>query len=155
METKLILSGFTSCVELTEALAAEFARDLAKRGERDAFLAMYGDLGAGKTAFVRGLASVLAPGARVCSPTFALVNEYRGKDYTLCHFDMYRITSEDDLYSIGFYDYADCIIVTEWSENIPYALPNHYYRIEITKPEREDTEGDNQKRMIVIEERMS
>ena len=134
-------------VEQTESAAATFARWLADRGEKHAFLAMYGDLGAGKTAFVRGLASVLTPGARVCSPTFALVNEYRGGEYTLCHFDMYRITSEDDLYSIGFYDYEDCIIAAEWCENIPYALPTHYYRIEITK----DLQNEHVRRIRIEE----
>ena len=71
-------------------------------------MALYGDLGAGKTAFVRGFASILAPGVAVHSPTFALVNEYRAPEHPpLFHFDMYRIGSEDELYSMGYEDYLD------------------------------------------------
>ena len=98
------------------------------------FIALYGDLGVGKTAFVRGLASVIAPNSIVRSPTFALVNEYRASKSSLFHFDMYRIEDEDELYSIGFYDYLDRgICVVEWSENIPYALPERYLKVEISK----------------------
>ena len=79
----------------------------------------FGNLGSGKTAFVRGVASVLCKGAHVSSPTYAIVNEYRG-DIPVFHFDMYRISDEGELYSIGFYDYMDedAILVIEWSENI-------------------------------------
>ena len=113
----------------TERIGREFAALL----PLDAFVAMYGDLGAGKTAFVRGMASELVPDATVTSPTYTLVNEYRGKDRLFCHFDMYRISDEDDLYSIGFYDYADCVIAAEWCEKIPFALPDAYYSVTITK----------------------
>ena len=112
------------------------------------FVALYGDLGVGKTAFVRGFASVLSPTSAVRSPTFALVNEYRGGARPLFHFDMYRIESEDDLYSIGFDDYLDRgICLTEWSENIPYALPEEYFRVTI---EKTDAEHPDQ-RTITIE----
>ena len=99
------------------------------------FVALYGDLGVGKTAFVRGFTAEIAPRARVKSPTFALVNEYRGDRLSVFHFDMYRIESEDELYAIGFYDYWDRrgICLTEWSEKIPYALPDAYVRVEIQK----------------------
>ena len=98
------------------------------------FVALFGDLGAGKTAFVRGLASVIAPGAKIKSPTFAIVHEYRGK-LPLFHFDMYRIKDADELYAVGFYDYFSRggIIVTEWSENIVSSLPDEYIKITITK----------------------
>lgn len=99
------------------------------------FVALYGDLGAGKTAFVRGFASVLAPGVAVRSPTFALVNEYHvpGRP-RLFHFDMYRIGSEDELYSMGYEDYLDRgICLCEWSENIPYALPEARVEVHIMK----------------------
>ena len=102
--------------------------------EENCFLAFYGDLGVGKTAFIRGLASVIAPGIPVTSPTFALMNEYKGEKGTICHFDMYRITSDDDLYSIGFYDLTGVIIAAEWCENIPYALPAHYLEVKIGIP---------------------
>lgn len=96
-------------------------------------VALYGDLGAGKTCFVRGMADVLTPGAPVKSPTYTVVNEYPGNP-SLFHFDMYRIESEDDLYSIGFEDYPERgISVIEWSEKIPYALPSEYIRVTIDK----------------------
>ena len=108
------------------------------------FVAMYGDLGAGKTAFVRGVASVIAPDYDVSSPTYTIVNEYGDDEKKLCHFDMYRIDSEDDLESIGFYDYTDCIIIAEWSEKIPFALPDTYYTVSIEKVSETD-------RLITIE----
>ncbi len=126
--------------EMTQDIAADFAKRL-KHGD---FVAMYGDLGVGKTAFVRGMGQILVPTADVHSPTYAIVNEYRDNNTCLCHFDMYRIHDEDDLYSIGFYDYTDCIIVAEWCENIPFALPDSYYRVEILKK-------DVDKRQISIE----
>ena len=106
---------------------------LASQLKGNEFVAMYGDLGAGKTAFVSGLASVIAPEYDVSSPTYTIVNEYGEGNGRLCHFDMYRIDSEDDLESIGFYDYTDCIRIVEWSENIPYALPESYYSVTIEK----------------------
>ena len=143
----------TSSTEQTEKIASDFAKYLLDEGKTDAFLAMYGDLGAGKTAFVRGLGAVIAPTCAVSSPTYAIVNEYRGDEVTLCHFDMYRITSEDDLLGIGFYDYEDCIIAAEWCENIPYALPDSYYRIDIRKvPSTDPTVFDSGERIITIEE---
>ena len=81
----------------------------------------------GKTAFVRGLSAGMKLKGEVCSPTFSLVNEYRSDATTLYHFDMYRITSMDDLYSTGFFDYldTDAVLAVEWSENITYALPEN------------------------------
>ena len=116
--------------EQTEALGAEFARRI--KDQTDAFLWLKGDLGAGKTAFVRGMARELCPGARVCSPTYTVMRMYQGAKTTLYHFDMYRITSEEDLESVGFYD-CEGIIAAEWCENTPYALPEKYYLAEIEK----------------------
>lgn len=121
--------------EETEAVGAALARLMESGGSLPTFIAMYGDLGVGKTAFVRGLASVMAPGRAVRSPTFSLVNEYRvaGKK-PLFHFDMYRIDSEDDLWSIGFEDYPDAgVCVAEWCEKIPFALPEVYLEVRIIK----------------------
>ena len=132
----------THSPEETEAIGAALAHVMESDRKAPAFIAMYGDLGVGKTAFVRGLASVLAPGRAVRSPTFALVNEYRvaGKR-PLFHFDMYRIESEDDLVSIGFEDYPDAgICVAEWCENIPFALPERFIEVRIEKcPPETDT----------------
>ena len=127
---------------MTEDIAAELANEL-RKGD---FVAMYGDLGVGKTAFVRGLARVLCPEASVKSPTYTVVNEYKGKECKLFHFDVYRIEDDDDLYSIGFYDYIKRgISVCEWSENIPYAIPEDAYKVSIERvPE------DTEKRKITI-----
>ena len=126
----------TNSPEETENVGLELAKMLANDLSLPSFVALYGDLGVGKTAFVRGFARVFSPSALVRSPTFALVNEYPTKsDRRVFHFDMYRITDEDDLYSIGYYDYLEdgSICLVEWSENIPYAIPDEHIRVEITK----------------------
>ena len=92
---------------------------------------MFGGLGAGKTAFTRGLARGLGIEDGVSSPTFALVHEYEGK-FDLYHFDMYRINTFDDLYTTGFFDYMDNgVMIIEWSENIENALPENCIKIYI------------------------
>ena len=112
--------------EDTESIAGELAKKLVS-GD---FIAFFGGLGMGKTNFVRGLASVLCPDVRVTSPTFALVNEYIGK-LNIYHFDMYRITDSDDLYSTGFYEYLERpgIVAAEWCEMIPEDLPENRYNV--------------------------
>lgn len=127
----------------TEKLGAELAEEILANAALPRFVALFGDLGVGKTAFVRGFTSAIAPQARVKSPTFALVNEYRGQTLSVFHFDMYRIEDEDELYSIGFYDYADRrgVCLTEWSENIEYALPEQYIRVEISKNDASNTDS--------------
>ncbi len=126
----------TNSPEETESVGFELAKELENDPSLPPFIALYGDLGVGKTAFVRGFTKVFSPNALVRSPTFALVNEYPSKSgRRVFHFDMYRITDEDDLYSIGYYDYLDdgSICLVEWSENIPYAIPEEHIRVEITK----------------------
>ena len=97
----------------------------------------YGDLGAGKTAFTRGMGSILCPDADVCSPTYSVINEYKKNGKTvMCHVDAYRITDDDDLYSTGFYDcldYENCVTAIEWSENIPFAIPDDAIKVTIEK----------------------
>ena len=128
-----LFTRITASPAETEAVGAAVAVQLAD-GTLPPFVALYGDLGVGKTALTRGLASVLAPGALVRSPTFALVNEYRAGKTPLFHFDMYRVEGEDDLESIGYWDYLDRgICVVEWSEKIPFALPDRYLRVTIEK----------------------
>ena len=100
-------------------------------------IALFGDLGAGKTAFTRGLCEALGI-FEVSSPTFAIINEYEGR-FPVYHFDMYRITTPDDLYSTGFYDYLDNgVLVIEWSENIESLLDESAIRITITKTDDEN-----------------
>ncbi len=119
-----ILSHNTAETESAGALLAVSVKN-------NDFVALYGDLGAGKTAFVRGFASVAAPSAEVGSPSYGFVNEYEGTSYKICHFDMYRVESDDDLYSVGFYDYDNCVILAEWCEKTPQILPNKYYKVKI------------------------
>lgn len=98
------------------------------------FIALRGDLGAGKTEFVRGFASVASPGSSVKSPTYALVNEYKKGTTPIFHFDIYRLVDEDDLYSTGYFDYLDRgICMVEWFENIPECLPDEYFEVCIDK----------------------
>lgn len=115
----------------TEAIAGEIAKEL----HPGSVLALYGDLGAGKTAFARGLVKALCPECLplVHSPTFAIVNEYRGEQVTVYHFDLYRLKDEDDLYSTGFFEclVGDGIVVTEWSENFPEVFPEGTLRLKL------------------------
>ena len=89
-------------------------------------LAFRGDLGAGKTAFTRGLAKGLGCDERVTSPTYTIVNEYLSGRLPLFHFDMYRLESADDLWDIGWEDYLDRggVCAVEWSENVDDAMEN-------------------------------
>jgi tRNA threonylcarbamoyladenosine biosynthesis protein TsaE len=133
---------YTTCAEQTEQCGASLAEYLLKDATLPRFVALFGDLGVGKTAFVRGFASVVTPGAAVRSPTFSLVNEYRARPLSLFHFDMYRIESEDDLLSIGFDDYLmrDGFCLTEWSENILEFIPDESVRVTIEKDDAENTD---------------
>lgn len=125
-ETELfkILSHNTAETESAGALLASVVQG-------DDFIALYGELGAGKTAFVRGFVRVLAPEENVSSPSYAIINEYNGKKNRIVHADVYRITSDDDLYSSGFYDYENCITLVEWCEKTPQILPRVYYKVRI------------------------
>lgn len=97
-------------------------------------VAMYGDLGAGKTAFVRGMAQGMGVDARVNSPTFTIVNEYKSQR-ELFHFDMYRLGTSDELFDIGWEDYLarGGVCVTEWSENVEDAFDGSEIRVTINK----------------------
>ncbi len=112
----------------TEALAERFAAALSP----GAVVAFTGPMGMGKTAFTRGLVRGLGGRDEVSSPTFALMHEY-GAKCPVYHFDMYRVTTWDDLYSTGFFDYLESggILVVEWSENIENALPKDAVRVDI------------------------
>jgi tRNA threonylcarbamoyladenosine biosynthesis protein TsaE len=122
--TKLV----SHSVEETEAIGQLISKSL--KGTE--IIALYGGLGAGKTAFTRGIVTGLGMEDCVSSPTFSIVNEYLG-DIPVYHFDMYRIDSWDDLYSIGFFEYIDNgVLIIEWSENIEGALPDDYIKISIS-----------------------
>ncbi|MBR6564771.1 MAG: tRNA (adenosine(37)-N6)-threonylcarbamoyltransferase complex ATPase subunit type 1 TsaE [Clostridia bacterium] len=98
-------------------------------------IAFKGGLGMGKTCFTRGLAWGLGSTDQVTSPTFALVNEYLSGRIPLYHFDMYRISGWEDLYSTGFFDYIDegAVLACEWSENIENALPENTIFVEFNR----------------------
>ena len=125
----------TMSPEETEQIGEQMGQAL--RGTE--VIAFEGGLGMGKTAFVRGLARGLGSCAEVSSPTFALVHQYGGGRAELYHFDMYRVSGWDDLYSTGFFDYLDTgVLAIEWSENIDGALPESVIRIVITRGERDN-----------------
>ena len=126
----------TTSIKQTEE-AGEY---LGKFLKESSVVALFGDLGAGKTAFTRGLVRGYGINCRVFSPTFAIVNEYKENSKTVYHFDMYRITGTEDLYSTGYFDYLDtrAVIVIEWSENIVDVLPDDCIRVYIEKTDDEN-----------------
>ena len=152
MEQEPLLRGRvveTASPEETEAAGRALGEAVCRRigsGTPPPFIALRGDLGAGKTVFVRGLASVLSPGSRVKSPTFTIVNEYRRGPVPLFHFDLYRVAAPDELDGVGFEWYlASGVCVAEWSERLGDALPENTVSVTIEKT-GEDT------RRITIEE---
>ena len=112
----------THSPEETEKIGEALAKSL----QPGTILAYRGDLGAGKTAFTRGLARGLGCKETVTSPTYTIVNEYLGGRLPLFHFDMYRLASSDDLWDIGWEDYLDRegVCAVEWSENVADAMEN-------------------------------
>ena len=118
----------------TEALGEK----LAERLKPGSVVALYGPMGAGKTALTRGIARGLGIAEGVSSPTFALIHEYEGR-LPIYHFDMYRVESWDDLYSTGFFDYLDAggVVIVEWSENIENAIPDGTIRVSLRQGKSE------------------
>ncbi len=127
----------------TKKIAAEFVKTL-RAGD---VICMYGDLGAGKTAFAQGLAQGLNISEPVTSPTFTIVNEYYG-DLPLYHFDVYRIADPDEMYDVGYDEYVggDGISVIEWAELIADILPENRYSVTILK---DDTQSDDYRKIII------
>lgn len=126
----------------TELVGERFAKEL----PAGAVVAMYGDLGAGKTAFVRGMARGMGLSCRVSSPTFTIVNEYLG-ERELIHFDMYRLSDADELFDIGWEDYLNrgAVCAVEWSENVRDAFFGDEYVVSIEKL------GDSERRITIKE----
>ena len=123
----------TNSPKETEAVGMELADTLTRLAPHGALIAMEGEMGVGKTAFVRGFTAALGiKGAN--SPTYTIVNEYCGS-HAVFHFDMYRIEDEEDLYAIGFEDYLarEGYIFIEWSENVKGALPSPHVTLSITR----------------------
>ena len=115
----------TNSAKESEKIGALLAEKLIEKKEKRAFIAMRGEMGVGKTAFARGFAGKLGISG-VKSPTYSIVNEHKSDLARIFHFDMYRVESEDDLLSIGYYDYLsrDGFSLVEWSENIEDFIPD-------------------------------
>lgn len=126
----------TRSAEETETLGCRLGEKLMP----GALVAYTGDLGAGKTAFTRGLARGLGVTGRVTSPTFNIVNEYEGGRLPLFHFDLYRLGGEEELFDIGWEDYLarGGVCAVEWSENAAGALEEPYIRVDIRRGASDD-----------------
>ena len=138
------MERYSASEQDTEALG----QALVQRLQPGAVVAFTGDLGAGKTAFVRGMARGLGISQRVTSPTFTIVNEYEGGRLPLFHFDMYRLGSADELFDIGWEDYLSrgAVCAVEWSENVEDAFFGDEIIVRLEKL-------DDTTRKITIEER--
>lgn len=130
----------------SRAETEEFAEEFAKSINSGCVLAMKGDLGAGKTCFTYGFAKGMNYYGDVCSPTFAIVNQYRGGRLDIYHFDMYRVSGWEDLYTTGYFEALESggVLIIEWSENIEAALPENHITVTINKL-------DENTRRIIIE----
>lgn len=121
---------------------------LAKTVKRGVVFTLKGDLGAGKTHFVKGFVKGLGCNALVTSPTFTLLNVYEGGDFTVYHFDMYRLSSLDEAVELGFGEYFDLnsldgVVFVEWPENVDGLIKCPHIEIEIQKID------DNRRKIIV------
>ena len=136
------MEHYSSSVQETEALGRALAQHLTP----GTVVAFTGDLGAGKTAFVRGMAQGLGIAQRVTSPTFTIVNEYEGGRLPLFHFDMYRLGSADDLFDIGWEDFLrrGGVCAVEWSETVQEALDADTIYVDIRRGA-----GDNQRVLTI------
>jgi len=146
MTSTLIFSEITNSRTETEELGRKFAKKL-NAGD---VVAMRGDLGAGKTCFVGGVAEGLGFSGETSSPTFAIINEYLGGRLNIYHFDMYRVSGWEDLETTGYFEYLEAggVLFIEWSENIEGALPQKYISVTVEKL------GENQ-RKITAEEKVN
>ena len=142
-----------SCTVVTHAPqeTAALAGQLGAAAEAGTVLCLVGDLGAGKTLFTQGFARGLGVTEEVTSPTFALMNQYCGR-LPVTHFDLYRLEREEELDEIGFYEFAEPsggIVLIEWADKFPDALPKPHIRLEI---ERGDTEDERRLMFFTTEE---
>ncbi len=124
----------------SEKETQQLGQRLGERLTPGSVIAYTGDLGAGKTAFTRGLAQGLQVPERVTSPTFTIVNEYEGGRLPLFHFDMYRLGGVDELFDIGWEDYLarNGVCAVEWSENVEEALEEGTIRVDIRRGDHDD-----------------
>lgn len=114
----------------------EVARNLLITFKEDRFFAFFGKMGVGKTTLIKEMCNVLGVNDVVCSPTFAIVNEYStALDEPVYHFDFYRLKSVAEAYDIGYeeYFYSGCYCFTEWTEKVEELLPEQYVRVEMSE----------------------
>lgn len=132
-----------STISRQPADTIEFARELAKRMRPGSVIALAGDLGAGKTQFVKGLALGLGYTGEVTSPTFTLIHEYRGGRMPLYHFDFYRLNQVEEIIDLSFEEYllADGVCVIEWADKFEMLIPEDARWFEFSV-------GNDQTRMI-------
>ena len=140
------MTYITNNTEETENIGRVLAEKIDTSAAQSTFIALRGEMGVGKTAFVRGFASFFGVG-NVKSPTYTVVNEYCGRR-KIYHFDMYRIESDDDLYSIGYDEYTsgDGICIVEWSENISDSIPSDAIYVTISRIQN----NDNQRKIEIV-----
>lgn len=142
---KIISKNVSDTIKLGEKMA--------KKIKRGTIILLHGDLGAGKTHFVKGLARGLKNKSQVTSPTFTIMNAYEGGRLPVYHFDMYRLSSADEAREAGLEEYFDLqsldgVSVVEWSENVPGLIKGNVIDITIEKTE------DENKRIITIGEKV-
>lgn len=137
---------YTKNPQETEEVGRKIAEGLENAGIRRAFIAMRGEMGVGKTAFTRGFAAHFGI-LGVKSPTYTIVNEYRGRA-RIFHFDMYRISDGDDLYSTGYDEYveSDGYTIAEWSENVEDFIPDGAIFVTVSR-----VAGNDEERRIDVE----
>ena len=136
-----MISYFSHSAEDTERIGRILGDALRASNVRNAFIALRGEMGVGKTAFTRGFAAAFSVNA-VRSPTYTVVNEYKGDPIPLFHFDLYRLEDEDDLYSIGFDDYLSRrgLILCEWTEKVPGIVPHDAITVSIRRTDANEFE---------------
>lgn len=133
----------------SEQETKNIARDIASKIDDKTVIVLNGELGAGKTKFTEGFLSYFGLENEISSPTFTIVNEYKNKEVSIYHFDVYRLEDYDEFYAIGGEEYfSKGICIIEWGEIIEEALPQHYMKIDIQKDEE-----NLEKRIITIEEK--
>lgn len=125
-----------------------FAGEIAKSLEKPKIIVLEGDLGAGKTHFVKGFVKALGCEELVTSPTFTILNEYECEGFNIYHFDMYRLSSMEDALALGFEEYLDYGLLNgfslvEWAENVEGLIPQDAIKIQIFK------EGESQRRIVL------
>lgn len=124
----------------------EVARNLLTSFPEERFFAFFGNMGVGKTTLIKEMCDVLGVVDNVCSPTFAIVNEYStASDESVFHFDFYRLKSIAEAYDIGYeeYFYSGCYCFTEWTEKVEELLPDRYVRVTMTE--------ENERRILTAE----